>query len=149
MQCQKLKTYMESGRVVFLPPKGIQSNPGQPRQVFEEAGLAELADYTMSKWYKIPKVLTSFIGRYANSRGEFNYTDADPLAGAADGSCPVLFLLGENNEYIPAEETLALYEAWGGEKELCSYPSRNGLIYAENTEDIQSRLDAWMDTYVK
>lgn len=44
MQCQKLKTYMESGRVVFLPPKGIRANPGQPRQVFDEAGLAELAD---------------------------------------------------------------------------------------------------------
>lgn len=113
------------------------------------SSLAELADYTMSKWYKIPKVLTSFMGRYANSRGEFNYTDADPLAGAANGSCPVLFLLGEKNEYIPAGETQALYEAWGGEKELCSYPSRNGLIYAENTEDIQSRLDAWMETYGK
>ena len=44
MQCQKLKTYMESGRVVFLPPKGIRSNPGQPRQVFDETGLSELAD---------------------------------------------------------------------------------------------------------
>ena len=44
MQCQKLKTYMESGRVVFLPPKGIRSNPGQPRQVFDENGLSELAD---------------------------------------------------------------------------------------------------------
>ena len=44
MQCQKLRTYMESGRVVFLPPKGIRSNPGQPRQVFDEKGLAELAD---------------------------------------------------------------------------------------------------------
>ncbi len=44
MQCQKLKTYMESGRVIFLPPKGIRANPAQPRQVFDEAALAELAD---------------------------------------------------------------------------------------------------------
>ncbi len=110
--------------------------------------LADLADYTLAKWYKIPKILTSFIGRYANSRGEFNYAEADPLSGAASGSCPVLFLMGENNEYIPAQETQALYDAWGGEKELCSYPSRNGLIYAENTEAIQSVLDAWMDAYV-
>lgn len=44
MQCQKLKTYMESGRVVFLPPKGIRSNPGQPRQVFDQDGLSELAE---------------------------------------------------------------------------------------------------------
>jgi len=44
MQCQKLKTYMESGRVVFLPPKSIRANPAQPRQVFPEEGIAELAD---------------------------------------------------------------------------------------------------------
>ena len=43
MQCQKLKTYMESGRVVFLPPKGIRANPSQPRQVFDQDGLSELA----------------------------------------------------------------------------------------------------------
>lgn len=43
MQCQKLKTYMESGRVVFLPPKGIRANPSQPRQVFDQEALEELA----------------------------------------------------------------------------------------------------------
>ena len=43
MQCQKLKTYMESGRVVFLPPKGIRANPSQPRQVFDQDALEELA----------------------------------------------------------------------------------------------------------
>lgn len=44
MQCQKLKTYLESGRVIFLPPKGIRANPSQPRQVFDEDSLSELAD---------------------------------------------------------------------------------------------------------
>lgn len=44
MQCQKLKTYMESGRVVFLPAKAIRPNPSQPRQVFAEDTLTELAD---------------------------------------------------------------------------------------------------------
>jgi len=44
MQCQKLKTYMETGRVVFLPARAIKPNPAQPRKVFREEGLAELAD---------------------------------------------------------------------------------------------------------
>ncbi len=44
MQCQKLKTYMESGRVVFLPARAIRPNPLQPRKVFREEALAELAD---------------------------------------------------------------------------------------------------------
>ena len=44
MQCQKLKTYMESGRVMFLPAKAIRPNPGQPRQVFSEEALSELTE---------------------------------------------------------------------------------------------------------
>ena len=34
MQCQKLKTYMETGRVVFLPARSIRPNPAQPRKTF-------------------------------------------------------------------------------------------------------------------
>ena len=44
MQCQKLKTYMETGRVVFLPVRSIRPNPSQPRKVFREESLAELAE---------------------------------------------------------------------------------------------------------
>ncbi len=43
MQCQKLKTYMETGRVVFLPARSITPNPSQPRKVFQEEALQELA----------------------------------------------------------------------------------------------------------
>ncbi len=44
MQCQKLKTYMESGRVVFLPARAIRPNPLQPRKIFREETLSELAE---------------------------------------------------------------------------------------------------------
>ncbi len=44
MQCQKLKTYMETGRVVFLPARAIKPNPAQPRKVFREEALSELAE---------------------------------------------------------------------------------------------------------
>jgi len=44
MQCQKLKTYMETGRVIFLPVKNIRPNPAQPRKVFSPEALDELAD---------------------------------------------------------------------------------------------------------
>ena len=44
MHCQKLKTYMETGRVVFLPVRAIRPNPAQPRKIFREEALTELAD---------------------------------------------------------------------------------------------------------
>ena len=44
MHCQKLKTYMETGRVVFLPIRAIRPNPAQPRKVFHQDALLELAE---------------------------------------------------------------------------------------------------------
>ena len=44
MQCQKLKTYMDTGRVVFLPIRSIRPNPRQPRKVFRPEALDELAE---------------------------------------------------------------------------------------------------------
>ena len=44
MQCQKIRTYMETGRVVFLPAKNIRPNPAQPRTVFREDALQELCE---------------------------------------------------------------------------------------------------------
>ena len=44
MQCQKLKTYMETGRVVFLPARAIRPNPSQPRKIFRQDTLMELAE---------------------------------------------------------------------------------------------------------
>ena len=43
MQLEKLKTYMETGRVVFLPPRSIKPNPSQPRKNFDPKALEELA----------------------------------------------------------------------------------------------------------
>ena len=43
MQSQKLCTYMETGRVIFLQPKVIRPNPAQPRKIFRQEALEELA----------------------------------------------------------------------------------------------------------
>ena len=42
MQCQKLRTYLETGRVVFLPAAAIRPNPAQPRKIFREEALEDL-----------------------------------------------------------------------------------------------------------
>ena len=54
MQCQKLKTYMETGRVIFLPIRAIRPNPAQPRKIFSEE---ELADFDGS-WEDFARLWT-------------------------------------------------------------------------------------------
>lgn len=48
MHCAKLKTYMETGRVVFLPARSIKPNPSQPRRIFNEEALQELSESIQS-----------------------------------------------------------------------------------------------------
>ena len=44
MISEKLRTYMETGRVMFLPARSIRPNPAQPRKIFSQEDLAGLTD---------------------------------------------------------------------------------------------------------
>ena len=57
MQCQKLKTYMETGRVMFLPARAIRPNPAQPRKIFREEQLRELAENILQEKSRVVKKL--------------------------------------------------------------------------------------------
>ena len=39
----KAKTLLESGRIIFLPVDELRPNPAQPRRIFDETALQELA----------------------------------------------------------------------------------------------------------
>lgn len=89
MQCQKLKTYMESGRVVFLPPKSVRANPAQPRQVFREEGLSELADSIRQHGILQPLSVRRSGTGYELIAGERRLRAAQ-LAGITDIPCIIM-----------------------------------------------------------
>jgi len=105
MQCQKLKTYMETGRVVFLPPKAICPNPSQPRKLFREEPLGELAESIRQHGILQPLSVRRVGARYELIAGErrlragiqaghrnslYHYADVRPriLYGGAGGKSP-------------------------------------------------------------
>ena len=113
------------------------------------SSLSEIARYTFWENYYIPTPLTRVIEAYADRQeAGFLVSDVDALAGADAGSIPVLFLIGTENEYVPAEQTQALAAAWGGETVIYTCDSRNGLLYAEHTEEIQAEIDALLEARV-
>ena len=89
MQCQKLKTYMETGRVVFLPARAIQPNPGQPRKVFREEPLAELAQSIRQHGILQPLSVRRVGSNYELIAGERRLRAAQ-LAGLSDVPCIVM-----------------------------------------------------------
>ncbi len=89
MQCQKLKTYMETGRVVFLPARSIRPNPSQPRKVFRPEALEELSRSIASHGILQPlSVRRSGLG-YELIAGERRLRAAQ-MAGLTDIPCIIM-----------------------------------------------------------
>ncbi len=86
MQCQKLKTYMETGRVIFLPARSIRPNPSQPRKVFRQEPLEELADSIRRHGILQPLSVRRVEGGYELIAGERRLR-AGQMAGLTEIPC--------------------------------------------------------------
>ena len=89
MQCQKLKTYMETGRVVFLPARSIRPNPAQPRKIFKPEALDELADSIRQHGILQPLSVRRCGLGYELIAGERRLRAAE-LAGVTDIPCIIM-----------------------------------------------------------
>lgn len=89
MQCQKLKTYMETGRVVFLPSASIRPNPAQPRKVFAPEALDELSDSIRQHGILQPLSVRRVEHGYELIAGERRLRAAQ-RAGVTDVPCIIL-----------------------------------------------------------
>ena len=89
MQCAKLKTYMETGRVVFLPPRAIRPNPAQPRRHFDEKALSELTASIQQHGVLQPLSVRRVGGGYELIAGERRLRAAQ-AAGLSEIPCIVM-----------------------------------------------------------
>ena len=89
MQLQKLKTYMETGRVVFLPVRSVRPNPAQPRKVFREEALGELAESIRQHGVLQPLSVRRVGTSYELIAGERRLRAAQ-LAGLTEVPCIVM-----------------------------------------------------------
>ena len=89
MQCQKLKTYMETGRVIFLPIRSIHPNPSQPRKIFRAEALRELTDSIRQHGILQPLSVRRCAAGYELIAGERRLRAAD-MAGLTDIPCIVM-----------------------------------------------------------
>ena len=89
MQCQKLKTYMETGRVIFLPIRGIRPNPMQPRKVFRAEALDDLCESIRQHGVLQPLSVRRIAGGYELIAGERRLRAA-AQAGLTEVPCIIL-----------------------------------------------------------
>ncbi len=118
MQCQKLRTYMETGRVVFLPVRAIQPNPDQPRKVFRREALEELAESIRTHGILQPLSVRRVEGNYRLIAGERRLRAAQ-LAGLTEIPCILMSMDDRESGMAAMVENLQrqdldfIEEAWG------------------------------------
>ena len=105
MQCQKLKTYMETGRVVFVPAKNIRPNPLQPRKVFRQEPLEELAESIRRHGVLQPLSVRRSGISYELIAGERRLRAAK-LAGLSEVPCIVMTMDDRESEMAAMVENL-------------------------------------------
>ena len=105
MQCQKLKTYMETGRVVFLPARSIQPNPAQPRKIFRQEALRELADSIACHGILQPLSVRRVGTGYELIAGERRLRAAQ-LAGLTEIPCIIMQMDGKESGVAAMIENL-------------------------------------------
>lgn len=118
MQCQKLKTYMETGRVVFLPARAIHPNPAQPRKIFEPEALSELAQSIGRHGILQPLSVRRVGAGYELIAGERRLRAAQ-MAGLGEIPCIVMNMddresgLAAMIENLQRRDLDFIEEAWG------------------------------------
>ena len=126
MQCQKLKTYMETGRVVFLPPRAIRPNPAQPRKVFREEALVELADSIRQHGILQPLSVRRVGNTYELIAGERRLRAAQ-LAGLSDIPCIIMNMTDRESGMAAMVENL----------------QRQDLDFIEEARGISLLMESW------
>ena len=126
MQCQKLKTYMETGRVVFLPARNIRPNPAQPRKFFRQELLDELTESIRSHGVLQPLSVRRVGTQYELIAGERRLRAA-VAAGLTDVPCIIMSMDDQESgmaamvENLQRQDLHYMEEAWGISRLMSSF----------------------------
>ncbi len=126
MQCQKLKTYMETGRVVFLPARAIRPNPAQPRKCFREEALTELSDSIRHHGILQPLSVRRVGSGYELIAGERRLRAAQ-MAGLTEIPCIIMSMDDKESGLAAMVENL----------------QRQDLDFAEEASAIARLMELW------
>ena len=126
MQCQKLKTYMETGRVVFLPAGRIRPNPQQPRKVFSEENLQDLSASIREHGVLQPLSVRRIGNSYELIAGERRLRAAK-LAGLTEIPCIVMAMDEKESAMAAMVENL----------------QRQDLDFIEEAQGIANLMERW------
>jgi alpha-beta hydrolase superfamily lysophospholipase len=114
------------------------------------ASFEEIENYTLQTFYKLPVSVfgTAFDYKLTHSDAAFTADDLE-LASHLTGNetLPVIFLGGTADDYIPFEQTQALYDVYAGQKLLISDDVRHSIVNVTKEAEIKEAVQEYAKTY--
>lgn len=134
---------------ILAADEGLPKNVGLLVLDSPFSSLSDIVSYQIGNIYGLSKfpfmwLMDNKLGKAAGYRME----DVDVVTSVSEVTIPALFIIGEENDYIPPEQSLAVYEQYPGEKELISVPgARYRMAYAMAQEECENALSALLGGY--
>lgn len=96
---------------------------------------------------KLPPTLAyPFVRLGAKLFGHFDLEDCSPLQAAARSNVPILFVHGENDDFVPCEMSHSVYDACASHKGIATFPGAgHGLSYLVDPEGYLQTLRDFFD----
>ncbi len=125
--------------------------PENVRYILADCGYSTAKDIIKKVIHemKLPEnILYPFVKLGARIFGKFDLEETSPLEGVKNSKTPILFIHGDNDDYVPCEMSRELYEACASEKKFVVSPGAgHGLAYSENKELYLSALCEFDEKY--
>ena len=96
-----------------------------------------------------PKASYPFVRLGAKLFGGFDPDQDSPLSAVARATKPILFIHGEDDDFVPCEMTLRMYEAARCDKALFTVPEAgHGLSYIVDRDGYRDALSAFLSKHL-
>lgn len=116
------------------------------------SSLSDIASYQIENLYGLPKFpFIPLINSRLEKEAGYRMADVDVIAAISDAdiTIPALFIVGVENDYIPAGQSVAVYEAYPARKELVSVSgARYRMTYGAAQEECENALSAMLRSVV-
>ncbi|MBE6586908.1 MAG: alpha/beta hydrolase [Ruminococcaceae bacterium] len=126
--------------------------PENVRYILADCGYSTAKDIIKKviKEMKLPaNILYPFVRLGALIFGKFDLEETSPLEAVKRSRTPILFIHGDDDDYVPCEMSRELYEVCVSEKRFVISPGAgHGLAYSKNKEPYLEALREFDEKYV-
>lgn len=97
----------------------------------------------------IPDKPVLFIAnQFSKAVGKWDFNKVSPLESVKESKVPILFIHGEDDDFVPTEMVCRLYNACGNKKDLLTVPGAgHACSYEKNSEMYEEKLKEFFAEY--